>query len=93
MRAVLWSTIGQPKDLNTLVSLPPGLVLMQAAGINAKGQIVVLGKDLKDIHGNHEGTSRVFLLTPRNRKSCAKDRPSITEGQTRGWPAAPIFIY
>lgn len=64
IRAVLWNTIGQPQDLNTLVSLPPGLVLIQAAGINPNGQIVVLGRDEKDIHGNHEGTSRVFLLTP-----------------------------
>jgi probable HAF family extracellular repeat protein len=63
-RAVIWNPNGQPQDLNTLVSVPPGLVLLEAVGINASGQIVVLGRDEKDIHGNHEGPSRVFLLTP-----------------------------
>ena len=64
IRAVLWSTSGEPQDLNTLVSVPPGLVLREAFGINERGQIVVLGRDQKDIHTNHEGLSRVFLLTP-----------------------------
>lgn len=64
IRAVLWSASGEPQDLNTLVSAPPGVVLMEAAGINARRQIVVLGRDGKNIHANHEGSSRVFLLTP-----------------------------
>ena len=64
IRAVLWSTSGEPQDLNTLVSVPPGVVLREAVGINASRQIVVLGRDQKDIHANHEGLSRVFLLTP-----------------------------
>ena len=64
IRAVLWSASGEPQDLNDLVSAPPGVVLMEAAGINARRQIVVLGRDGKNIHANHEGSSRVFLLTP-----------------------------
>lgn len=64
IRAVLWSGSGEPQDLNDLVSAPPGVVLMEAAGINARKQIVVLGREGKDIHANHEGSSRVFLLTP-----------------------------
>jgi len=63
LRAVLWSNTHEPQDLNTLVSLPPGMVLMQAVGINTLGQIVALGRDQKNIHANHEGPSRVFLLT------------------------------
>ena len=63
-RAVVWEKKGEPQDLNTLVSLPAGIVLIEATGINAKGQIVALGRNEKDIHGNHEGASRVFLLTP-----------------------------
>lgn len=64
IRAVLWSASGEPQDLNDLVSAPPDVVLMEAAGINARKQIVVLGRDGKNIHANHEGSSRVFLLTP-----------------------------
>lgn len=64
IRAVLWSNGGEAQDLNILVSLPPNVVLTEAAGINASRQIVVLGKDPNKIHTNHEGLSRVFLLTP-----------------------------
>ncbi len=64
IRAILWSTGREPQDLNTLVSVPSGFVLMEAVGINRRGQIVALGRDQKNIHANHEGPSRAFLLTP-----------------------------
>jgi uncharacterized membrane protein len=60
LRAVLWSNTHEPQDLNTVVSLPPGMVLMQAVGINTLGQIVALGRP-ENIHANHEGPSRVPL--------------------------------
>jgi probable HAF family extracellular repeat protein len=63
-RAVLWDTNGQPKDLNQLVSVPAGVLLSEAVGINARGQILVLARDQQDPHGLHEGSNRVFLLTP-----------------------------
>lgn len=65
-RAVLWNAKGEAQDLNTLAGLPAGIKLMEAIGINAKGQIVALGKDTQDgdDHEGHEGYSRVFLLTP-----------------------------
>jgi probable HAF family extracellular repeat protein len=63
-RAVLWSAKGEAQDLNTLVSLPPGVTLLSAVGINARGQILALARDIKDSHGFHEGSNRVFLLTP-----------------------------
>ena len=66
IRAVLWSNGREPQDLNALVSLPSGFVLMEASGINERGQIVALGRDQKNIHANHEGPSRAFLLTPRS---------------------------
>ncbi len=62
IRAVLWSPSGEPQDLNTLVSVPPGLVLREAVGINERGQIVVLGRDQKDIHANHEGAKSCVPL-------------------------------
>ena len=63
-RAVLWSSNGGPAvDLNTLVSVPAGIVLMQAIGMNENGQILVLGRDQADIHGYHEGPNRSYLLT------------------------------
>jgi probable HAF family extracellular repeat protein len=61
-RAVLWSPTGVPQDLNTLVTAPSGIVLMQAVGINALGHILVLGRDQTDTHGYHEGPNRSFLL-------------------------------
>jgi uncharacterized membrane protein len=63
-RAVLWNAQGTVQDLNVLVSLPPGLVLSEAVGINARGQIVALARDERDTHLFHEGFNRVFLLTP-----------------------------
>jgi probable HAF family extracellular repeat protein len=63
-RAVLWNTNHQPQDLNALVSAPSGVILSLATGINAIGQIVALGRDERDPHGNHEGPSRAFLLMP-----------------------------
>ncbi len=63
-RAVLWSSGKAPQDLNTLVPVPTGVVLLEAVGINGRGQILVLGGDEKNAHGFHEGSSRVFLLTP-----------------------------
>lgn len=63
-RAVLWSAKGEAQDLNTFVFLPPGVALLSAVGINARGQILALAGDIKDTHGFHEGSNRVFLLTP-----------------------------
>jgi len=64
VHAVIWDSTGIPQDLNKLVTLPVGLVLMQAVGINARGQILVLGRDGSDVHGYHEGPNRALLLTP-----------------------------
>jgi probable HAF family extracellular repeat protein len=64
IRAVLWSTGREPQDLNALAPVPSGLVLMEAVGINESGQIAVLARDQRNIHANHEGTSRAFVLTP-----------------------------
>jgi probable HAF family extracellular repeat protein len=61
--AVIWNGGGTPIDLNGLATLPTGVVLQQAVGINAKGQIAALGKDESNGHG-HEGYDRIFLLTP-----------------------------
>jgi probable HAF family extracellular repeat protein len=63
-RAVVWDETGAVRDLNTLVVLRPGVTLLSAVGINENGQILALGSDDKDHHGAHEGSSRVFLLTP-----------------------------
>ena len=63
-RAVIWNLKGEPQDLNALVSAPSGVILSMATGINARGQIVTVGRDERDPHGNHEGPSRAFLLTP-----------------------------
>ena len=63
-RAVIWNAQGAVQDLNVLVSLPPGLVLSEAVGINARGQIVALARDLGNTQNFHEGAHRVFLLTP-----------------------------
>ena len=63
-RAVLWNAQGTVQDLNVLVSLPPGLVLSEAVGINARGQILAIARDERDTHLFHEGFNRVFLLTP-----------------------------
>jgi probable HAF family extracellular repeat protein len=63
-RAVVWNAQGAVQDLNVLVSVPPGLVLREAVGINARGQILALAKDERDTHLFHEGFNRVFLLTP-----------------------------
>ena len=54
-RALLWQQ-GQVYDLNALISPRSGWVLMEATGINNKGQIV--GNGL--LHGKERG----FLLTP-----------------------------
>ena len=62
-RAVLWNSKGEAQDLNTLATLPAGIKLMEAIGINAKGQIVALGKDERE-GDDHEGYNLVFLLTP-----------------------------
>jgi probable HAF family extracellular repeat protein len=63
-RAVFWNSNGIAQDLNDLVFAPAGVTLFDAAGINAKGQIMVLGGDEQNLHGFHEGSNRAFLLTP-----------------------------
>jgi len=63
-RAVFWNSNGVAQDLNNLVSAPAGATLFDAVGINATGQIVVLGGDEQNLHGFHEGSNRAFLLTP-----------------------------
>ncbi len=64
-RAVLWDKIGEPQDLTTLSPVPPGTVLMQAVGLNDRGDVVAVGRDRNDPHGTHEGPVRVFLLSSR----------------------------
>ena len=63
-RAVIWNAQGPVQDLNVLISLPQGLVLSEAVGINARGQILALARDQGNTHLVHEGFNRVFLLTP-----------------------------
>ena len=43
---------------------PGGLTLLEAVGINARGEIVAMVGDERNAHGFHEGSSRVFHLTP-----------------------------
>lgn len=64
-RAVLWEKVGEPQDLTTLSPVPQGTVLMQAVGINDRGDVVAVGRDRNDPHGTHEGPVRVFLLSSR----------------------------
>lgn len=63
-RAVFWNSNGIAQDLNDLVSVPAGVTLFDAVGINGTGQIVVLGGDEQNLHGFHEGSNRAFLLAP-----------------------------
>ena len=63
-RAVLWNAAGKAQDLHALVPLPPGVTLFEAVGINDHGEIVAMGGDERNVHGFHEGSNRVFLLTP-----------------------------
>ena len=63
-RAVLWNPAGEVQDLHASVSLPAGVTLLEAVGINARGEIAALGGDERNAHGFHEGSSRVFHLTP-----------------------------
>jgi hypothetical protein len=55
--AFVWTAAGGMKDLNNLISLGTGWVLVYATGINPQGQIVGFGK----LHGVDHG----FLLTPK----------------------------
>lgn len=52
-RAFIASATGGYKDLNTQVTLPGGVLLAEATGINDKGQIAASGSD-----------QRCYLLTP-----------------------------
>lgn len=63
-RAVRWDAAGVVQDLQTQVSLPGGVTLFEAVGINARSEIVAMGGDEQNAHGFHEGSSRVFYLTP-----------------------------
>jgi uncharacterized membrane protein len=64
-RAILWNSSGLPQDLNTLIPTSAGVVLMEAVGINARGQILALGRLAREAHlGHHEGPNKAFLLTP-----------------------------
>jgi probable HAF family extracellular repeat protein len=63
-RAVVWNDPSTAEDLNRFAVMPPGVTLLSAVGINARGQILALAGDDTDHHGDHEGSSRAFLLTP-----------------------------
>jgi len=54
--AFSWTRAGGMIDLNTLLPLNSGWVLMEANGINDKGQITG--------YGLHNGVGRAFRLSP-----------------------------
>ena len=65
-RAFIWTSTAGLQDLNDLIA-PSSFVLTQAAGINAAGVIVAIGRDAGDEaatigHEPHEFPVRVFLL-------------------------------
>jgi probable HAF family extracellular repeat protein len=63
-RAVLWESNRVPRDLNALIT-GVDVVLTEAVGINARGQILALGRTGHDARlAHHEGPNKVFLLTP-----------------------------
>jgi probable HAF family extracellular repeat protein len=64
-RAFVWSPAGGMQDLNALIAAGSGVFLMEAVGINARGQILVLGRTSQNSQlPLHEGWDKAFLLTP-----------------------------
>jgi probable HAF family extracellular repeat protein len=64
-RAFIWRPNVGIQDLNDLIPSGANVVLMEAVGINARGQIAVLGRNSRSGPlGHHEGPDRLFLLTP-----------------------------
>jgi len=64
-RAFLWTRQNGMQDLNNLISPSLGIVLLEAVGINSRGQILALGRTAHEPQAEHpEGATRVFLLTP-----------------------------
>ena len=61
-RAVIWTSADGLRDLNDLV-VPSAFVLTQAAGINANGVILAIGRDAGDTHAPDD--------TMRMRPRCA----------------------
>jgi probable HAF family extracellular repeat protein len=59
MHAVIWNS-GRITDLNSVISGASGIVLTRATGISNSGQIVV------EQQGVNDGSTRAFLLTPKN---------------------------
>jgi probable HAF family extracellular repeat protein len=73
-RAFIWTVNGGMQDLNNLVSLPFGVVLIEAPSINNQGQILAMGGAMDEHHGNGGAASQCapappasFLLTPAPR--------------------------
>jgi probable HAF family extracellular repeat protein len=64
-RAFIWTPTSGIRDLNDLIPSSAGVILMQATGINASGQIVALGRSVNNTQlPQHEGWDKAFLLTP-----------------------------
>jgi probable HAF family extracellular repeat protein len=68
--AFVWTAANGLQDLNNLLSVNPGVVLVGALSINEKGVIVAYGSRLQDLkHAemddeDHAANHHVFLLTP-----------------------------
>jgi probable HAF family extracellular repeat protein len=68
--AFVWTNASGLQDLNNLLSVNPGVVLLGALSINDKGMIVAYGSRLQDLkHAemddeDHAANHHVFLLTP-----------------------------
>lgn len=71
-RAFLWTARDGMVDLNRLVPVP-GVVLIEALGINDNGSIVAIGQEgghdhgPGEEHGDHELPRRVLVLRPQGR--------------------------
>jgi probable HAF family extracellular repeat protein len=72
-RAFVWTSSAGIQDLNNLIPADSNIVLLEALGINDKGQILAVGKQLDatsshghDVkHDNHQGPINLFQLNPK----------------------------
>jgi uncharacterized membrane protein len=65
-RAVLWTPDGAVHDLNEALASSPGMELVEAVGVNDRGQILAHGQAHDDgiDEGHHEGPTHMFVLDP-----------------------------
>jgi probable HAF family extracellular repeat protein len=62
-RAFIWTASEGMVDLNLRIPHTYRLIIVEAHAINARGQILVRAMDAQHGH-DHEGASRILLLTP-----------------------------